>query len=163
MNENNDYLQVFDNKSMINTINGKIITGYNPFESGHTIALGPPYSYYDGESISTKSESRFDITWEKKIEESKLPSKFPEVRRVIFNDNVTVVFFDDDSKVIVKKSKGDKYDKEHAVVYAIIKRLWGEVNPDKTVSSNGFMQKLKRIVKAGEEPQKARKAKSKKA
>lgn len=45
--------------------------------------------------------------------------------RVIFSDNVTVVFFPDGDKQIVRLADGEAYDAEKAVMYAIMKKMLG--------------------------------------
>ena len=148
MNDKINYLQDLNELRDDLISNGQIITG-RTIIPGESIQLGPAYSYaYDSSAYATVANNG-KIHWEVKKVDPKPVFKFPEIKKVIFNNNATVVFFDDDTKVIVKKSENDEYDKEHAIVYAIVKRLWGSINPDKTVSSNGFMQKLKRIVAAG--------------
>ena len=84
---------------------------------------------------------------------------FPSITKVIFNDPATIVWFADGTKVIVKKSESDVYSKEHALLYAIVKRLYGKVLSDGTVEPNGFMTYLKRLVENGiDQPALAKKA-----
>lgn len=51
--------------------------------------------------------------------------KLPEVKNIIFNDPVTVVFWNDGTKTIVRASNGDKFSKELGIVYSIFKKLYG--------------------------------------
>lgn len=84
---------------------------------------------------------------------------FPVISKVVFNDPATIVWFSDGTKVIVKKSESDTYSKEHALLYAIAKRLYGKVDYDGNVASNGFMTFLKKTVQNGiDQPELARKA-----
>lgn len=48
-----------------------------------------------------------------------------EIRRVIFSGPCTIVFWDDNTKTIVKLSEGDKPDKKVALLYAIAKKKYG--------------------------------------
>lgn len=73
----------------------------------------------------------------------------PAVKSVIFNKNATVVYFDDGTKCIVRKSDKDEYNREHAVVYAIVKRAYGIVNEDGTVDGNGMGNMLEKVVANG--------------
>lgn len=73
----------------------------------------------------------------------------PAVKSVIFNKNATVVYFDDGTKCIVRKSAMDEYNREHAVVYAIVKRAYGIVNADGTVDGNGMGNMLAKVVANG--------------
>lgn len=56
---------------------------------------------------------------------SEKTSLLPKINRVIFNNPDTTVFFDDGTISHVKTVKGDKFDKEHGILYAVFKRLYG--------------------------------------
>lgn len=81
----------------------------------------------------------------------------PEIARVHYNENKTIVWFTDNSKCIVNCSSADKYDRQTAIAYAICKRLFGKVgayDPNKKwdpylVDGNGFGQHLQKIVASG--------------
>lgn len=47
------------------------------------------------------------------------------ITKVIFNDPVTIVFWSDGTKTIVKCREADIYDKEKGLAMAISKKLWG--------------------------------------
>ena len=78
----------------------------------------------------------------------------PQINRVTFNGNTTVVWFVDGSKCIVECSTSDKYDKKTAIVYAIVKRMMGKLGAkDKNgifranlVDGNGFGTFLQKVV-----------------
>ena len=48
-----------------------------------------------------------------------------KIRDVIFSDPATVVFWDDNTKTVVKTRGGEKYDKEKGLAMAIIKKITG--------------------------------------
>lgn len=48
-----------------------------------------------------------------------------KIRDVIFSDPATVVFWDDNTKTVVKARGGEKYDKEKGLAMAIIKKITG--------------------------------------
>lgn len=48
-----------------------------------------------------------------------------KIRDVIFSDPATVVFWDDNTKTVVKTQGGEKYDKEKGLAMAIIKKITG--------------------------------------
>lgn len=73
----------------------------------------------------------------------------PAVKSVIFNKEATIVYFDDGTKCIVRKSTQDDYNREHAVVYAIVKRAYGIVGKDGLVEGNGMGNMLAKIVANG--------------
>lgn len=50
-----------------------------------------------------------------------------KIRDVIFSDPATVVFWDDNTKTVVKARGGEKYDKEKGLAMAIIKKITGNV------------------------------------
>lgn len=49
----------------------------------------------------------------------------PRITKIIFSGPVTIVFWRDGSKTMVRRSDDDKYDREAAVTYAIAKRMFG--------------------------------------
>ena len=48
-----------------------------------------------------------------------------KIRDVIFSDPATVVFWNDNTKTVVKARGGEKYDKEKGLAMAIIKKITG--------------------------------------
>jgi len=81
----------------------------------------------------------------------------PKISRVQYNGDTTIVFFNDGTRTTVKLSENDVYDRKTAIVYAIVKRMLGKVNPDKTVDGDGFGTTLQRIADAGFDQVKAKK------
>ena len=49
----------------------------------------------------------------------------PKIKDVIFHDPATIVFWKDGTKTVVKKQKGDKYDKEKGLALCIAKKTMG--------------------------------------
>ena len=52
-------------------------------------------------------------------------SAFHMIKRVIFNDPATIVFWKDGTKTVVKTNGGDKFDKEKGLAMAIAKKFFG--------------------------------------
>ena len=81
----------------------------------------------------------------------------PDIQRVTFNGDTTIVFFVDGTYAVLKRSSEDKYDRKTAVVYAIVKRMLGKLGKtDKNgkfhaneVDGAGFGIKLQNIVDNG--------------
>lgn len=81
----------------------------------------------------------------------------PTVKRVTFNGNTTIVFFEDNTYAVVKCSPEDRYDRKTAVVYAIAKRMFGTLGKtDKNgkfhaneVDGKGFASYIQDIVDNG--------------
>ena len=48
-----------------------------------------------------------------------------KIRDVIFSNPATIVFWDDNTKTVVKTRGGEKYDKEKGLAMAIIKKITG--------------------------------------
>ena len=80
------------------------------------------------------------------------------VARVIYSGNTTIVYFTDNTYVIVNCSKHDNYDRQTAIAYAILKRLFGKIGKyDKKakkfnayeIDGNGLGLKLEKIANAG--------------
>ena len=51
-----------------------------------------------------------------------------KIRDVIFSDPATVVFWNDNTKTVVKTRGGEKYDKEKGLAMAIIKKITGNTS-----------------------------------
>lgn len=91
------------------------------------------------------------------VGESKLDSKLPvigtcpQVKRVTFNGDVTVVHFVDNTKIVVRRSAADNVDRQTAVVYAIVKRMFwnGKYDKNGNLDTVGFCNWLNKIVKKG--------------
>lgn len=49
----------------------------------------------------------------------------PKIKKVIFNKPATIVFWSDDTKTVVKRQKGDRYNKEKGLAMAFVKKIYG--------------------------------------
>ncbi|MBO4543396.1 MAG: hypothetical protein J5725_09490 [Bacteroidales bacterium] len=47
----------------------------------------------------------------------------PKIKRVIFNDPATIVYWEDGTKTVVKCGENDTFDKEKGLAMAIVKRM----------------------------------------
>ena len=63
----------------------------------------------------------------------------PEVKKVIFNDPATIVYWKDGTKTVVKCQKGDDFDPEKGFAMAFLKKCWG--------NKGNFNDKLRKIMK----------------
>ncbi len=77
--------------------------------------------------------------------------RMPSVKKVIFNNDVTLVYFDDGTRSIVKRNYSDKYNREYAIVYAIVKRAYGTVDPYTGIVNNDIQLStlLSNLIKNG--------------
>lgn len=57
------------------------------------------------------------------------------IKEIIFNDPVTIVFWDDDTKTVSKILPGDVYDTEDGLVRCILKKLYGATNIRKVLKT----------------------------
>ena len=74
--------------------------------------------------------------------------KFPTlngnfIKRVIFSDPATIVFWEDGTKTVVKTQDGEEYDKEKGLAMAISKRVFG--------NERDYYNVFKRWMRKGEE------------
>lgn len=53
--------------------------------------------------------------------------KFPEIKKVIFNDPATIVLWSDDTKTVVKCGENDQFDPEKGLAMAITKKALGNM------------------------------------
>ena len=88
-----------------------------------------------------------------------------DIDQVIYNDPATIVTFKDGTKVCVKASKGDTFNKETGLIYAIVKRLYAnDVDEGGYLRSRGLGEKINKIVAGSfdqKEQEKQRRAKRK--
>ena len=63
----------------------------------------------------------------------------PEVKKVIFNDPATIVYWKDGTKTVVKCQKGDDFDPEKGFAMAFLKKCWG--------NKGNFNDNLRKIMK----------------
>lgn len=54
--------------------------------------------------------------------------RYPGVKRVLFNKNITKVMFSDGTWTLVRLSENDVPNRETAVLYALVKRIYGTVD-----------------------------------
>lgn len=64
---------------------------------------------------------------------------WPEVKKVIFNDPATIVYWKDGTKTVVKCQDGDDFDPEKGFAMAFLKKCWG--------NTGNFNDKLRKIMK----------------
>lgn len=66
-------------------------------------------------------------------------NNIPEVKKVIFNDPATIVYWKDGTKTVVKCQNGDDFDPEKGFAMAFLKKCWG--------NKGNFNDKLIKIMK----------------
>lgn len=54
-----------------------------------------------------------------------VPEDLSMIKKVIFNNPATIVIWADGTKTVVKRQKGDRYDKEKGLAMAFVKRTMG--------------------------------------
>ena len=54
--------------------------------------------------------------------------KVPEIRKVIYNPPATIIFWEDETKTVVKCCETDIYDREKGFAMAVIKKLCGNTS-----------------------------------
>lgn len=63
----------------------------------------------------------------------------PTIKRVVFNDPATIVFWKDGTKTVVKCSDGDTYSKESGLAMCFMKKMHG--------NDNGYHRVFKEFIK----------------
>lgn len=74
-----------------------------------------------------------------------LPYVMPQIKDVKFNGPATIVFFDDNTKVVIKCTDTDIFDPEKAVMICVLRKALG-------MSSSQFKKWIGNWTKAYEEP-----------
>lgn len=69
------------------------------------------------------------------------------IKKVIFNEPATIVFWEDGTKTVVKCSKRDTYDYEKGITMAIAKKAFG--------NTNDYYKKIKNFLPKEEEQKKS--------
>lgn len=62
-----------------------------------------------------------------------------EIKKIIFNNPATIVYWEDGTKTIVKCGSGDTWDKEKGLAMCFVKKLLG--------NKGNFNEKIKKYVK----------------
>ena len=78
-----------------------------------------------GENAKFAEYVRHDIESTQKVVET---IGKPKVKRAIFNNPATIIYWTDGTKTVVKCQEGDTYDKEKGFVMAYLKKLLGNDN-----------------------------------
>lgn len=60
----------------------------------------------------------------------------PEIKRVIFHEPATIVFWNDRTKTVVKCMDGELFDEEKGIAMAFMKKLYGK----------GYMNKIRKHI-----------------
>ena len=96
--------------------NCELGTGFDGSEARIGCVLHYPFIVYEG-GIPRRS-GRY--SWN--------PTNVFEIKKVIFNDPATIVFWADGKKTVVKCSEGDTFDPEKGLAMAYMKRHMGNDN-----------------------------------
>ena len=62
------------------------------------------------------------------INKDELLNRLPQIKKVIYNDPATIIFWEDDTKTVVQCQKGDNYDPEKGLAMAIAKKALGNTS-----------------------------------
>ncbi len=72
----------------------------------------------------------------------------PQIKKVIFNDPATIVFWEDGSKTVVKCEKGEKFDPEKGVAIALAKKVLYSKDYSRIIASSEDVKKIAAKKKA---------------
>ena len=129
-----------------NDCGGKITysTTSNPYMTSSTYIYRNPYytSYEDLKKLlKVKIEDTDGDT------EACIDPNFYTPRKIIFNDPVSVVFWKDGTKTIVRRTKGEKFNKYTAFTAALAKKIFGNNTRVNAIVKSGIDQKEKDAAK----------------
>lgn len=79
------------------------------------------------------------LVYEKPILHHIYANSISEVKKVIFNDPATIVYWKDGTKTVVKCQDGDDFDPEKGFAMAFLKKCWG--------NKGNFNDNLRKIMK----------------
>ena len=98
---------------------------------------------YDSDSIDEPMLYRIELVYKKpchsRISIIDYSYFWPEVKKVIFNEPATIVYWKDGTKTVVKCQKGDYFDLEKGFAMAFLKKCWG--------NKGNFNDNLRKIMK----------------
>ena len=102
---------------------------------------------YDSDSIDEPLLYRIKLVYKKPILHYIYANNYlnfpldniPEVKKIIFNDPATIVYWKDGTKTVVKCQKGDYFDLEKGFAMAFLKKCWN--------NKGNFNDKLRKIIK----------------
>ena len=75
------------------------------------------------------------------------PMRSYRVKRIIYNNPATIVFWMDGTKTVVKKAKGEKFNKYTAFCAALAKKMYGNNSRVNAIVASGFDQTVKKEAK----------------
>lgn len=97
-----------------------------------TIATVSPYRYY----------------FDKDLGQIRIKHMYNPVR-IIYNNPATIVFWEDGTKTVVKKAKGEKFNKYYAFCAALAKKVYGNNSRvNRIVNSNANTDTSKKSKKS---------------
>lgn len=106
---------------------------YLPWDTGHRWPVWPEVKKnvdYTKFYNDTRTDRRNGAT------EAMSTPVVPEIERVIFNGPATIVFWNDNTKTIVKCMEGEEFDEEKGIAMAFMKKMCGK----------GYMNKIRRHI-----------------
>ena len=126
---------------------GKIFysTTSNPYLTSSKYVVRSPYY-----STSVEDLRRFlkTVTGDTDSDtEARIDLNFYTPRKIIFNDPVSVVFWQDGTKTIVRRTKGEKFNKYTAFTAALAKKIFGNNTRVNAIVKSGIDQKEKDAAK----------------
>ena len=89
------------------------------------------------------------------IKEEEYLDKYIHPSRIVFNGDHTHVFWNDGTKISVKRMEGDIPDRKHAVASAIATKIFGSRSKFNKFVDGGYVQPTKEEKKAEKEAKKA--------
>ena len=109
------------------TVHCNINNAENIIGSLKKYEMRPASIEYSGYGDNHYTDNELTLTLENwiKFDKDYIIDRKEDIKKVIFNDPATIVYWKDGTKTVVKCQDGDVYDKEKGLAMAIVKKLFG--------------------------------------
>ena len=67
----------------------------------------------------------------------------PDIRRVVFSDPATIIFWEDNTKTVVKAMKGEKFERYAGFIAACAKKMFGSTSRAKAIMNECAEEQVK--------------------
>lgn len=114
--------------STLDTLCENAVLHWSDNATDSNIACVPVRDIYVTPPLPTEAEFAYTLTVGRRTD------KFT-IKKIIFNDPATVIFWDDGTKTVVKATEGDVFDPYYGFCCAVTKRVFGN------------MSKVKKLIK----------------
>lgn len=102
-----------------------------------------PYEDACAEDLGVKSKDDPDYPWEEIDDDDPPFWGIPDVRRIVFSCPATIVFWEDDTKTVVKCMEGEKFERYAGFAAACMKKMFGSTSRAKSIMEDYAVEQVK--------------------